>query len=206
VTRRQNRVFVALKLPGKVPDLLSHARAILEACSKHPLLVSPTPSMAELATLVAELGDRQTDLAVGGPGKRAARDVALDRLRHGLTTLGQCVEDQASLDLDHAEAFIAAAFMTTRARSTRRKQPFTVTDGPVSGTVVVEVRAAGDTVRYKWLSSLDGGTTWLVARLTTQCKTTLTGLPAGTYVHFRCEVMVKTGVATTTEPIVFLVK
>jgi len=206
VTRRQNRVFVALRLPSKVPDLLTRTLAIIDACSKHPLLKNPTPSMAELTVLNQELRDAHTNLGLVGKAGRTARDVKETALRRGLSTLGKCVEDQANLDIAHAPAFINAAHMFVRNESTRRKKPFDVSDGDVSGSIVVDVLSAGDNATYEWQISLDGGKTFVVAKITKQCKTTLTGLPAGTYVHIRCSILVKTGVVRMTDTIIYLVK
>jgi hypothetical protein len=57
VTRRQNRVFVVLDLPGRVPDLIIRARAIIEACAAH--LRRLLDERARRAFLcVGTLGDR----------------------------------------------------------------------------------------------------------------------------------------------------
>ena len=140
MTRRQNRVFVALKLPQSVPALVVAARAILDRCKKHPRLKNP-------------------DKQLGGRGKREVRDQATDKVREALHDLAKCVETQANRDLATAESFVAEAGMSTRAASRRRKKPFTLKPGPVPGSVVVEVIAVDDAASYRWFCSLDGGKT-----------------------------------------------
>ena len=206
MTRRQNRVFVSLKLPESIPELLIFARVILESCAKHPLLKNPVPSLIELVVLLSALEDAQTAVGLGGLGKRSARDAAADALRQGLGLLGKCVEVQANRDMLHAEAFIGAAFMTTRAASSRRKLEFTVKPGRVSGTVVVEVIAIDSNASYMWQCSFDDGKTWVVVKGTKQSKTTLTGLPVGKYVQFRCRRMGRDNAPHLTGAITFLIK
>jgi hypothetical protein len=206
VTRRQNRVFVVLKLPQSAPALIIRARAIVEACKKHPGLKNPTPSLAQLSALVAALSRAEVAKDLGGLGKRDARDHAADNLREALHALAKCVETQANLDLEHAVAFVEAAGMSTRAASRRRKKPFTVKPGPVPGSVVVEVLSVGDKGFYRWSCSLDGGKTFQLWETTAQSKATLRGLPSGVEVHFYCVATGRDGIPRTSETLILRVK
>jgi len=206
VTRRQNRVFVVLKLPHSVPALISAARAYIEACRKHPRLKNPKPSLAELTALVEALSTAEVDKQLGGHGKWDARDVAADNLREALHALGKCVEDQANRDPATAESFIAEAGMSTRAASRRRKKPFTVKVGDAPGTAVVEVISVGDTGLYQWFCSLDGGKTFQLWTSTSQSKTTLTRLPSGVEVLIYCVATGRDGVPWTSETLSVRVK
>jgi hypothetical protein len=206
VTRRQNRVFVYPKLPQRVPALIMAARAILEACGKHPGLENPQPSLADVTALVDALADAEVEKNRGGPGKREARDLAADKVRQAMHDLAKCVEIQANRDPEHAEAFVAAAGMSTRAASSRRKKPFTLKAGAGPGSAAVEVIAVDDAAFYKWFCSLDGGETFRPWTTTSQSKTTLTGLPSGLEVHFYCEATGRDGVPWTSETLLLRIK
>jgi len=206
VTRRQNRVFVVLKLPQSVPALITTARAILDRCRKHAGLKNPKPSLAEVTALVDTLSRAEVDKQLGGHGKRDARDHAADNVREALQALAKCVETQANRNLATAESFVAEAGMSTRAGSSRRKKPFTVKPGPVPGSVIVEVIAVDDAALYRWFCSLDGGKTFKQWTSTAQSKTTLTGLPSGVEVHFYCEATGRDGVPWTSETLTLRVK
>ena len=206
MTRRQNRVFVVLDLPGRVPDLIIRARAIIEACATHPRLKNPDPPLADLTALADDVEAAQTAMGLGGKDARPARDVVADRLRKALKRLGLCVEDQANLPGEDAESFIHLALMYPRARSTRRKKPISVKSSTSPGSAVVDVRAAGANVLYKWQVSVDGGKTWPVYKETKQSKTTLEGLPVGQTVLIRCEYIGIDAVPHLTDVIAYLVK
>jgi hypothetical protein len=206
VTRRQNRVFIALKLPGPAPALISAAWSILLACRKHTRLKNPTPSLDEIEALIVALQSAQVEKDRGGLGKRTARDKAADDLRQALHALGQCVETQANENIEEAESFITEAGMSVRAASTRRKKPIAAKPGHTPGSVVVEVLAVDDNTVYEWFCSLDGGKTFQVWKRTKQSKATLEGLPSGVDVHIYCLATGRDGVPRKSETIVFHVK
>jgi hypothetical protein len=59
---------------------------------------------------------------------------------------------------------------------------------------------------YEWEWSVDGGKTRNAAPKTLHAKTTIVGLPVGTYVPFRYRAVTKTGVGDWSDPITVLVK
>jgi hypothetical protein len=206
MTARQNRVFVARKLPTRVPDLIVAVRAIIAASKKNAAVKSSNPSMAKLGSLVDALQKAETAARSNTRGTAAARDVALSALRAGVTTFQGWVQEQADADPETAASFIATTGLRTRAPSTRRKAPFTATPGRVSGTLDVEVKAPAKRAGYVWEWSADGGQTWHRAPVTVQSRTTLKGLPVGKYVAVRWRAVTKTGEGDWSEPITVLVK
>ena len=83
--------------------------------------------------------------------------------------------------------------MSEKRAAVQHKAPFALTRGPVSGSVVLKVRSAGDRARYAWQWSTDG-VLWHDAPPTQQAQTTIKGLPVGKRCWFRFRVTLKDGV------------
>jgi hypothetical protein len=206
MTMRQNRAFVVLHLPTKVPDLIQTAKAIIAAAKGNPAVPNPNPPLAKLRALIVALDKAETATATRTIGTVPARDEARAALRQALNAFKAHVQRLADLDQENAAAIITSVAMSVRKESSRRKAAFVAKTGRTSGSVILEVRAAAKRASYGWQWSVDGGKTWIDAGTTLQAKTTITGLPVAKYVQFRYRAVTKNGVGDWSDPITFMVR
>src|SRR5580693_6172225 len=150
MTLRQNRTFVAFMPPKRVPDLIKAAQAIVTACTGNPLLPNPAPAPAKIASAVAKLVKAEIATVTRAAGTVPARNVARGELVVLLRALKAYVQRQADLDPEHAVALITSAGFAVRKESSRRKAPIAVKPGRVSGSAIIEVKAAAKRAAYEW--------------------------------------------------------
>jgi len=206
MTRRQNRAFVVLDLPSRVPELIVFARAALVAATNNPLLPNPRPPLATIEAAIVALQNAEVDKETRTRGTAAVRDVAESKLRAVMRAYGSYVQDQADADPDHAQTIIASSGFRARKASSRKKLPFTAEPGEISGTVDLWVKAPSKRAMYHWQWRVVGAANWNRAPNTMQADTTIAGLPVGQYVEFCFRVVTKTGEGDWSEPITVLVK
>jgi hypothetical protein len=205
-TTTQNRVFVALKLPTPVPQLIKVAQAILAALTNNPHIPSPNPPLATLNSALTALVTTEAATKTRAAGTVPARDVARTNLLSLLQATKASVQQLADLDLEQAEAIITSAGMGVRKTTSRSKPPFAATPGAVSGTVRLAARAVAVRASYEWEWSVDGGKTWTAAQPTLQAKTEIPGLPVMTAVQFRFRAVTKAGAGDWCQPTTLVVK
>src|SRR5580704_685967 len=202
----QNRVFVALKLPVPVPQLIKVAQAILAALTGNPHVPNPNPSLATLTTALAALVTTEAATRTRAVGTVAARNVARTNLLSLLHATQASVQQVADLDPEQAEAIITSAGMSVRKTAARTKAPFAAKQGPVSGSVRLAAKAAAVRASYEWEWSGDGGKTWTAVLPTLQAKTEITGLPVSAALQFRFRAVTKAGASDWSEPTSLIVK
>ncbi len=112
----------------------------------------------------------------------------------------------ADEDPERAEGLIESAGMKVKKTSAPAKPVFDVRPGPVSGSVRMAVRAAGDRASYQWAWSTDGGETWHLAPATVQARTVLSGLASGSTCALRYRVVTKAGEGDWSDPALLLVR
>jgi hypothetical protein len=202
----QNRVFVVLNLPLPVPELIKAARAIIAALTGNAHLPDPNPSIATLAASVTALDTAETATQTRAHGTVAVRNAARSTLLADLRALKGYVQQQADANPEQGTTIILSAGMAVRKATSRAKAPFAVKSGAVSGSVLLEAKAAGRRAAYDWEWSADGGKTWTAAPSTLQAKTTIVGLPVGTTVQFRFRAIVKSGEGDWSQPLALVVR
>ena len=205
-TAKQTRIFVVLKLPLSVPQLIKMAQAIIAALTGNNYIPNPNPP---LATLNAALGKLVADEAATksrAAGTVATRNVSRSTLLSLLHASKANVQQEADLHAEQAEAIITSAAMGVRKATTRTKVPFLAKPGAVSGTVKLVVKAAAVRASYEWEWSGDAGKTWTAVLPTLQAKTEILGLPVATVVQFRYRAITKAGAGDWSLPTSLLVK
>lgn len=205
-TTKQTRIFVALKLPLPVPQLLKVARAIIAALTGNAHVPSPNPTVAAITAAANALDAAEAATKTRAAGTVPARNVARTNLLSLLHAIKANVQQTADLDPEQAEAIITSAAMGVRKPTTRTKSPFAVTPGAISGTVKLRVKAAAIRASYEWEWSPDGGKTWTAVPPTLQAKTEISGLPVATVVPFRYRAVTKAGAGDWSQPTSLLVK
>jgi hypothetical protein len=93
------------------------------------------------------------------------------------------VQNIADQDPDTAATVIHGAGLAVKKAPSRKPHAFAATEGAIS--VKLSTVSAGTRATYLWQYSTDGGKTWIEVPGTSQAKTTIVGLTAGTTVLFR---------------------
>jgi hypothetical protein len=205
-SKSQNLVFVALKLPLPVPQLIKVAQAIIAALTNNPHIPSPNPPLATLTSALNTLVTTETATKTRAAGTVPARNLARTNLLSLLHATKANVQQVADANPEQAEAIITSAGMAVRKTAVRTRAPLTVKPGAVSGTMQLAAKAAAPRASYEWEWSGDGGKTWTAASPTLQSKTEIAGLPVGTIVQFRFRAITKTGAGDWSQTIAVLVK
>jgi hypothetical protein len=205
MTESMHRIIAVTRLPRSIPALLRATQAIVTALDGNPSFPSPSPSLATLTAALADLEDAEVARQTRTRGTRKRRDEKLASLLVLLGLLRGHVQSVADASPDRAASLIESAGMSVKRPAIQSKPPFAVSDGRVSGSVVLAVRSAGDRAGYAWQWSPDEGVTWHDAPGTTQTKTVLAGLPLGKLCAFRHRVQTRDGAGDWSEPLAWRV-
>jgi hypothetical protein len=205
-TTSQNRVFVALKLPLPVPQLIKVTQAIIAAQTANPHIPTPSPPLATLTAALDALVTTEAATKTRAAGTVAARNVARTNLLTLLHAAKANVQQLADASPEQGEAIVTSAGMAVRRTAAHTKPPFAAKPGAVSGTVVLAARAAAMRASYEWEWSGDGGKTWTAVPPTLQAKTEIPGLPVATTVLFRFRAVTKAGAGDWSQPTALLWK
>jgi len=206
MTVSMHKTLAALKLPTQVPALLGVAEAIVLAMTGDPSFPDPAPSIATVASALADLHDAEVATLTRTRGTVAARNEKRAVLVGLLVRLKAYVQGVADEDPERAEVLIQSAGMNVRKSGAPAKPVFEARPGAVSGSVRMAVRAAGDRAAYEWEWSTDGGKTWRAAPATLQARTVLTGLASGSTCSLRYRTVTRTGEGDWSEPVLLLVR
>jgi hypothetical protein len=193
MTVSMRRRLVVPRLPRSAPALILKTHGILDGMAGNPYFPDPTPSLAVVAAALAELEEAQIVSLSRTRGTCQVRDDKRKVLGRLLGQLRGYVQSVADANPEHAGSIIEGSGMSEKRAAVQHKAPFALTRGPVSGSVVLKVRSAGDRARYAWQWSTDG-VLWHDAPPTQQAQTTIKGLPVGKRCWFRFRVTLKDGV------------
>jgi len=205
-TTAAHRSIVALKLPTKVPALISLATGIVQGLTGNASFPAPVPALATVTAAITGLQTAETAAQAKTRGAVAARNAQRAALLTMLDQLKAYVQQVADANRATAPALIQSVAMSVKKIPIHQKQVFAAEAGTVSGSVKLVAQVAGRRASYEWESSLDGGKTWVSAPPTLQTKTTMAGLTVGTSYMFRYRSVTKTGASDWSQPISMLVK
>jgi hypothetical protein len=202
-----SRSLAVLALPKTVPALLSCADHIVDSMTGNPSFSTPSPTLASVAQAITELRTAQAVTLSRTKGAAQARNDKLAALVKLLQLLRSYIQSVADVDAETASTVITSAGLAVKKPPTLKPRVFAATPGDNSGTVKLVTVSAGPRSSYLWQVSLDGGKTWVDLPATTQARTTVTALPAGTTVLFRYRsVTPKAGQGDWVPPISLLVR
>jgi hypothetical protein len=202
-----HRATITLGIPNKIADFILYSGNIVQKMTNNPSFPAPTPTVAALAAAVNDLHLAETAALSRAKGLATVRNDKRAVLISLLQQLDGYVQSVADATPENGAAIIESAGLTVRKITARGKRPFAAKPGALSGSAVVTAEAAGERSAYEWQYSTDGGKTWVFAPATTQGKTTIAGLPAGTTVQFRyLAVTPKGGQGDWSAPVSLLVK
>jgi hypothetical protein len=201
-----HRTLVALKRPSEVPALVSLTHAIVKSMTGNSSFPSPSPSLAKVAAALADLEAAEVARLTRARGTAAVRNEKRATLVSLLVRLKAHVQGVADDDPENAVSIIESAGMSVKKPTALPKPPFTVKPGPVSGSVLLVVRAVAREASYEWAWSPDQGKTWNPVPRTLQAKTPIKGLPAETTCWFRYRTVTRRERTNWSEPVAFLVR
>jgi hypothetical protein len=205
-TSKSHRTIASLKLPVKVPALITYAIGIVKGMTGNPSFPSPTPPLATVTQAIDDLQAAETAALARAKGAVATRNekrTALIQLLQQLRTHIQSVADAAP---ENAPSIIQSAGIAVKKTPVRPKRVFAAKPGAVSGTVKLVTDSAARRASYEWEYSTDGGKTWVAMPSTLQTKTNLSGLTPGATVVFRYRALTKTGEGDWSLPTQLMVK
>jgi len=201
-----HRYIAVSKIPTTAGGLTAYAHALIAGLTGNALVPNPNPSVTTLSDLLAKCETAETATKSRTAGTVGARNAARTALVTALRAVRAFVQQTADASPDNGEAIITSTSLTVRKTAARSKAPFTIVQGPISGSAHLSVKSAGPRAAYDWEWSGDGGKTWTQAPSTTAAKTSITGLPAGTTVQFRFRSVTPKGQTDWCPPVSFLVK
>jgi hypothetical protein len=207
MTARSKQLAAAtgLRRKMKVNDLIGAVRAIVATGRKNPALPKPFPALDRLEKALDVLEAAQVAAMSRAVGTVPARNMAAGQVFAALAQYKSAVQKVANADPANAATIIVNSGLRLRRESTRRKALFSVKRGPVSRSLVAEIKAIAKRASYGWEVSLDGGKTWIRVRTTLPTKTVISDLPLGKYVQIRCRPFTKSGPGDWVGPITALV-
>ena len=201
-----HRSLASLKLPNKVPALITYAQGIVKAMTGNPAFPSPTPTLAAVTEAINELQTAETAALARTKGAVAVRNEKRAALVALLQQLRGHIQATADASPETAGSVIQSAGIAVKKTPVRAKRVFAAKFGPVSGSVHLVTDAAARRASYEWQYSTDGGKTWVSAPTTLQTKTTITGLTPGASVVFRYRAVTKAGEGDWSQPQTLMVK
>lgn len=206
IPKATRRAIASLKLPTKVPALLSRAQNILLAMTNNPAFPAPTPPLATVAGAIQELQLAETATLSRTKGAIATRNEKRIALVKVLQQLKSQVQATADLSVETSASVIESAGLVVRSTPVRPVRTFAVKHGAVSGSADLLTPAAARRASYEWQSSSDGGKTWLSAPTTLQSRTTIPGFTPGATVAFRYRPVTKEGEGDWSQPASLIVQ
>jgi hypothetical protein len=180
-----HRAIISLAIPVKIADVILYANNIVQKITSNPSFPTPTPTVAALNAAVSDLHTAETAALSRATGAATVRNDKLATLVSLLQQLRGYVQSIADATPENGAAIIESAGLAVRKITAHGKRAFAAKPGALSGSTIVTAVSAGPRSSYEWQYSTDGGKTWVFAPATTQGKTTVAGLPAGTTVQFR---------------------
>jgi hypothetical protein len=205
-TNSVHRSIATLKLPDKVPALITYANGIVKGMTGNPSFPTPTPSLATVTAAIDDLQSAETAALARTKGAVATRNEKRAALVALLEMLRAYIQSTADATVENGASIIQSAGIAVRKPTVRKPRVFAAEQGDNSGSVKLVAPAAARRASYDWEYSVDGGKTWVAVPSTLQARTAVSGLPPATTVQFRYCAVVKTGEGDFSPPVSLLVK
>ncbi len=201
-----HRSIASLKLPPKVPALITQAQAIVKGMTNNPSFPTPVPALAAVAAAIDALQTAETAALARTKGGATTRNEKRATLVQDLQQLRGYVQGIADANVDNAASIIQSAGIAVKRTAVRPPRVLAAKPGAVSGQVELITNAADRRASYEWQYSTDGGKTWVSLPVTLQAKTAVPGMTPGATVTFRYRPVTKAGEGDWSQPTSLLVK
>ncbi len=198
------RAIVAFKIPRRNSDRINYAQSVAEAMRANPRFPSPRPALADFEAHIDAAAAANAFVLIGPIGSAARRDARLAAVQSDLEQLRSYVQRIADASTGEARAIIASAGMNMKRPGLHDKPLLAVKAGPVSGSVVVVAKSAGDRATYEWQYS-KVGEPWIDVSPTRQAKKVLEALVQGGEYQFRVRSVTRAGRSDFGDAVSFLV-
>ena len=175
-----------------VPQLIANTRHYVAGMTGNSNFPNPNPTLASVTAQV-NLVETDYDISLtrvkGSVSKMKAEVRSLMIL---LKALAAYVEGIANANSDHAADIIASAGMPLKKPAARAPKTFSVKQGTLSGTVVLNTKAVVHSA-YIYQMTIDptNAASWATIYTGTRVKFTKTGLTHATHYSFRVAVSTK---------------
>jgi uncharacterized protein (DUF2126 family) len=199
------RISALLPTGKSAPVVIARAKTLASEIAANPTIFkTPNPPLAVFNAHISDAEVAQAAIATRTAGTVEIRDAKLRVLIDDLHTIKTYVEGIANADAATAPATIRAAGFLVRKAPSRTKQDLAVTQGAVSGSVIIAAKAAGKRASYDWQWSLDQKV-WNDVAPTLQSRTSVSGLAVAVVHYFRYRAVIRAGVADWSEPVSLIV-
>jgi len=206
MTASLKRIRVALHKPANASEYVIKARFIVGRMTNNPWFPQPVPPLAKVLAAAQELDDAHTKAQSGAKGLADARNAKRRALDNLLDQLRAYVEGVANDDPEQGPAIVESAGMDVVTRSFPELPPFEATQGDVSGSVKLRVKAGPKGSKYDWQISPDAGETWTDLPSTMRADTTVPSLVPGKTYWFRHRILTRKGQGDWSEKISLIVR
>jgi hypothetical protein len=201
-----HRSLASLKLPNKVPALITYGQGIVKSMTRNASFPNPVPALATVTEALNELQAAETAALARTKGAATTRNEKRAALVQLLQQLRGYIQTTADANVENGASIIQSAGIAVRKTPVRHPRVFDAKPGTVSGSVKLLAASAARRASYEWEYSLDGGKTWVTSPVTLQAKTTLSGLTPGATVQFKYRPVIKTGEGDWSQPVSLIVK
>ena len=205
-TTSTHRAIAILALPKSMALLITYAQAIVTALTGNASFPNPSPTLAVLTAAIIALQTAETAALARTKGAVVARNDQRTALIKLLQQLRSYIQTVADSNAENAATVIASAGVAVRKTPAHKPRVFTAEPGAVSGSAKLVAVSGGPRAAYEWVSSIDGGKTWVTAPATLQAKTTVYGLTPGATVLFRFRPVTKAGEGDWSQTVSLIVK
>lgn len=193
--------------PKRDLDHIARARRVHKGLDEHKdIYPSPNPSLLVFGSHIDDYEKATADARNGGSTElatRKAKRVVVVADQHHLRDYVQGVIETIANPAQAAEAIVLAGFDVRRTGKHVRAL-FSADYGELSGSVVLDAKAAGVTALYYWELSSDQKT-WISAPDTFQASTVISGLTPGQVYYFRFRVRTRAGMSDYSQIVSLLV-
>ena len=179
---------------------------VVNMTNNSTIFTAPSPGLPIVTSDTDDLEAAEAVAATRVAGAAAARnlkyDIVLDDV-YGLQRYVQNLADHAA-DEATAIAIINASGFDLKNHGVRVKPDLAAKYGPLTGMLRLIAKSAGRRVSYEWQKSPDG-IAWTDLPATLQAKTTVSGLVAGSRMHFRFRAILTSGATEWCSPIIVII-
>jgi hypothetical protein len=193
IKNNNRRSIAILKLPKAVDPLVTYARGVVTRMTGNAAFPTPTPALSVVTAAIDDLHTAETAVLSRTKGAVAIRNEKRTALITLLEQLRGYIQAQADANLENGTSIIEGAGISVKKAAVRKPRVFEALPGAVSGSAKIVAASAGPRSSYEWEYSTDGGKTWVLAPVTVQAKTTVSGLTPGASVLFRYRPVTKKG-------------
>ena len=192
-SKTPHRALAILKVPRSAPVLITYAQSIVTKMTGNPSFPTPAPALSDVSAAISDLNIAETAALSRAKGTISVRNEKRCVLVKLLQQLLAYVQKTADANVENESSIIEGAGVAVKKAPTHAPRTFGARPGAVSGSVTLTAKAAGRRASYEWESSTDGGKTWVLAPVTLQARTVLSGFMPGATVLFRFRPVTKSG-------------